>query len=297
MRETLGRLVRLANSKPFKKGFTLTELLVVVLVIGVLAAVAVPSYTKSVKKSRASDALNNLNIVSLKQQDFMLNNEKYAETFTELNAPISGLTGEAKATSGNFEYTLSDACVYANSNAAEKYQLIKNVDTEEVGCMNVGEETFCDLISDIVPLKSAEDMNCPYVAPNDDGNSGIGGEGKDCGDCSKTCSDGTVITAPCNQQTGACDWANAPGCPNTNSVCNNGTTKTEDGCIFVCQNDTWAYDRPADGYTGYNSSTGKCYKNACPEGTLQKNTVDGKHYCRTYTMGAWVPAGWTQECA
>ena len=50
-----------------RKGFTLMEILTVVVLAGVMAAVAVPSFTKTIDKARARDVVNNLYVIGAAQ--------------------------------------------------------------------------------------------------------------------------------------------------------------------------------------------------------------------------------------
>jgi len=62
--------------KMFKncKGFTLLELLVVVLIIGILASIALPQYNKAVEKARVTEALLNIKAIEESAQRYILAN-------------------------------------------------------------------------------------------------------------------------------------------------------------------------------------------------------------------------------
>jgi type IV pilus assembly protein PilE len=60
-----------------KKGFTLTELVIAVVVVGVLAMVAVPSYRGYVKSSIATEAKALLSEINAAEQVFYSRNGKY----------------------------------------------------------------------------------------------------------------------------------------------------------------------------------------------------------------------------
>lgn len=57
-----------------KQAFTLIELLVVVLIIGILSAIALPQYEKSVEKSRMSEALLNISALERAIDVYLLAN-------------------------------------------------------------------------------------------------------------------------------------------------------------------------------------------------------------------------------
>ena len=45
------------------KAFTLVELLIVIIIVSIIAAFGIPSYTKSMGRAKARDAINNLSII------------------------------------------------------------------------------------------------------------------------------------------------------------------------------------------------------------------------------------------
>jgi prepilin-type N-terminal cleavage/methylation domain-containing protein len=88
-------------------GFTLIELLVVVLIIGILSAIALPQYQKTVEKTKAVQAWALLKYVADAQQSYYLANGNYARTFDELGAELP-LTGNTKCRTDDMTDTRSN---------------------------------------------------------------------------------------------------------------------------------------------------------------------------------------------
>lgn len=68
---------RLVSRRMTRKGFTLVELAVVIVIIGVLAAFGVPKFLQSVEKSKASEAFNYWSAVQSAQERYMSQNGVY----------------------------------------------------------------------------------------------------------------------------------------------------------------------------------------------------------------------------
>ncbi len=81
--------MRIGNSK----GFTLAEMMAVVAIIGILMALAVPNFTRSMNTARENEARVNLNIIHMAQKIYRLNNNAYwnggaNRTVTQVNTAL-----------------------------------------------------------------------------------------------------------------------------------------------------------------------------------------------------------------
>ncbi len=74
-------------------GFTLIELMITVMIVGILAAVALPSYTQYVIRANRSAAQSQMMDIANREQQFLLANRAYASK-TTLEASGYGLPSD-----------------------------------------------------------------------------------------------------------------------------------------------------------------------------------------------------------
>ena len=86
-----------------QRGVTLIELMIVVAVMGILAAITYPSYTQYVLRTHRSEAMNELTRLANLQEQFFADNRSYAPNLTTLGLSSDTLTTQ----SGRFQIAVS----------------------------------------------------------------------------------------------------------------------------------------------------------------------------------------------
>lgn len=90
-------MIKLENFLPKSdKGFTLIELMIVIAIIGILAAIAIPQFSSYRKRSYNSAAQSDLRNAATAQEAYFVDNAIYCATRNTLVTPAYGLTTISK---------------------------------------------------------------------------------------------------------------------------------------------------------------------------------------------------------
>ena len=103
--ELQAKLLQHFQSKKIEQGFTLVELLVVIVIIGILTAVALPNFMNQSAKAKQSEAKQYISAINRAQAYRRSESSSFASNFEQL--AIGTMTGTGTSSTTNYSYSMT----------------------------------------------------------------------------------------------------------------------------------------------------------------------------------------------
>lgn len=126
------------------KAFTLTEMLIVMVIIGVLVLVALPQFMPLISKAKSTEAKLQLEHIHTMERTYFYTYSKYSSVFTDISYEHAKLTTEGG--SANYKIEIVDA-----ANTAFKARATAIVDFDGDGIFNVWEIDQDKNLTEVTP--------------------------------------------------------------------------------------------------------------------------------------------------